>query len=115
MKQPMFSRQTIVLATCAWALSACDEGEPFYRTCPLSASILALCEEDQPGTELTCVVTDHPMCDEGVCAAWEGSASFCSRTCTTTDDCPTESKCLAYLEGSGIQVCVPDVRPQAAE
>ncbi len=101
-----------LLLACSGA-SGCDEGEPFFGACPLSSSIIELCEEERPGTELTCVVTDHPMCNEGVCAAWEGSASFCSRICLTTDDCPLASQCLPYLEGSGIQLCVPDELPVA--
>lgn len=92
------------------SMVACDETEPFFRSCPLSTSIVAICKEDQPNTELTCVVTQHPMCDEGVCAAWEGSGTFCSRTCTGSSECPPESACLPYLDGT-LSVCVPDERP----
>jgi len=93
--------------------SGCDDEAEFFRSCPLSSSIIEVCREDQPNTDLTCVVTEHPMCDERVCAAWEGSGSFCSRTCELTSDCPPDSVCLPYLQGLDISVCVPNERPPA--
>lgn len=94
--------------------AGCDDEEPFFKSCPLSTSIVELCREDQPNTELTCLVTQHPMCVEGVCATWEGSGTFCSRTCTDTADCPPESACLPYLDGS-LSICVPDERPEPGQ
>lgn len=105
---------SFLILLAAAPLFACDEAEPFFRACPLSSSIVAVCREDQPNTDLTCVVTEHPMCDERVCAAWEGSASFCTRTCELTSDCPPASSCLPYLRGMDISVCVPDERPAPA-
>jgi len=95
----------------ALSMGACDAAEPFFRHCPLSQSIITICQENEPDTALTCVVKDHPMCDEQVCAAWEGSDSFCSRLCAADADCPAESTCKAYLD---FAVCVPKVLPPAA-
>lgn len=92
----------------AVAVSSCDDEEPFFRDCPLSTSILEVCEEESTDTDLTCIVREHPMCDEAVCAAWKGSQSFCSRECTGDGDCPAESTCQTYLEFS---VCVPNELP----
>lgn len=111
--KPM-TRMMMVLAALFATGSGCDDEEPFFRSCPLSTSIVEVCKEDQPNTELTCVVTEHPMCVEGVCAAWEGSGTFCSRTCTGTSECPPDSSCLPYLEG-GLSICVPDERPEPGQ
>lgn len=117
MKRTMAVAVPMVLAGLFVAVTSgtgCDDEEPFFRSCPLSTSIVELCREDQPNTELTCLVTQHPMCVEGVCATWEGSGTFCSRTCTDTADCPPESACLPYLDGS-LSICVPDERPEPGQ
>ncbi len=82
------------------ALTACDDEEPFFKPCPLSESIIQLCEEESDDTSLTCVVSDHPMCNEHICAQWKGSDSFCSKVCSADTDCPTGSRCGQYLEFS---------------
>lgn len=89
-------------------VGGCDEEEPFFRHCPLSETLIEVCQENEPDTALTCVVREHPMCDERVCAAWEGSDSFCSRVCTADAECPPASTCKVYLDYS---VCVPDALP----
>jgi len=92
----------------ALAFSACDDAEPFFHHCPLSTTIIDVCEQESTDTELTCVVREHPMCEEQVCASWKGSDSFCSRACAADSDCPVDSTCQAYLAYS---VCVPNAVP----
>lgn len=115
MKQLSTVKTLIGFAIAAALAGGCDDELEFFRSCPLSSSIIEVCREDQPNTDLTCVVTEHPMCDERVCAAWEGSGSFCSRTCELTSDCPPDSVCLPYLQGLDISVCVPNERPPAGQ
>ena len=88
--------------------AACDEEPDFFHPCPLSSSIVEACEAEGQNTQLTCVVTDHPMCEEKVCAAWENSPSFCTRVCDAQEACPLGSTCEAYLD---FKICVPEVVP----
>lgn len=94
----------------ALALGACDEDPAFFHECPLSDTILELCAEQSDDTQLTCIVREHPMCEESICASWKGSASFCSRECTDDAGCPTDSTCQTYLD---FKVCVPNTPPAA--
>lgn len=97
--------RSVVAPFAALALVACDEPPGPFEPCPLSQSILNACAEDAEGTVITCVVSRHPMCTEGVCASWEGSDSFCSQVCDADADCPAGSSCLDHLE---LSFCVPD-------
>ncbi|MFO0744101.1 MAG: hypothetical protein U1F43_00310 [Myxococcota bacterium] len=85
--------------------SACDDKEDFFHDCPLSQTIITACAEEQENADITCAVKAHPMCDEGVCAKFRGSESFCSRVCSETVACPTGSSCQPYLDYA---FCVPD-------
>jgi len=87
------------------AAVGCDDRPGLFTECPLSQSILNACAEDSESTFVTCVVESHPMCEEQVCASWEGSDSFCSRVCDVDADCPAGSRCLDYLR---FGFCVPD-------
>lgn len=84
-------------------LSACDEDE-FFRPCPLSQTIIDVCEADSPTTSLTCVVREHPLCDEQVCSMWQDSEPFCTRSCVEDADCPEGSICEPHLD---FALCVP--------
>ncbi len=103
---PIMRTTTIAvgLLLAALALTACDE-EDFFMECPLSESIIEVCEAQSDATTLTCVVERHPMCDERVCAKWQGSDAFCSRVCTADEECPAGSTCQGYLD---FGFCVPD-------
>ena len=85
--------------------AGCDEKVELFHDCPLSESILQACEAESTETEITCVVAQHPMCEERVCAEWEGSRSFCTKICDATHACPSGSSCEEYLNFS---FCVPD-------
>lgn len=116
MKNSMKTRNALgaMLAPLAWlgalalGASACDDEQPFFHHCPLSSTIIQVCEEESTDTELTCVVKEHPMCDEKVCAAWAGSDSFCTRSCADDSGCPAESTCKPHLD---FKICVPNVLP----
>lgn len=84
-------------------LTACPEDE-FFQPCPMSETILETCRAETQSTTLTCVVADHPLCDDKICATWEDSAPFCSRACAADADCPAGSTCQAYL---AFNFCVP--------
>ncbi|TNF30038.1 MAG: hypothetical protein EP329_14360 [Deltaproteobacteria bacterium] len=98
-------RYLVVAAMALGALSvgACDTTELFHD-CPLSESIVQACEADSSTTALTCVVTDHPLCEEMICAAWQNSDPFCTQACSVNADCPEGSTCETYLD---IAFCVP--------
>ncbi|MFT7579990.1 MAG: hypothetical protein ACI9MR_001657 [Myxococcota bacterium] len=97
----------------ATLLTGCDE-EEFFEACPLSESILEICEAESANTTLSCVVQSHPQCVEDICAKWEDSEPFCSRVCAVDTDCPAASACESYLE---FRFCVPDeiLNPVVAE
>jgi hypothetical protein len=101
-----------VLGSAGTGLVACDEQPGLFVACPLSQSILNACAEDAESTFITCVVERHPMCDERICASWEGSESFCSRPCDTDEECPFGSRCLDHQE---LGFCVPDDIPNTIE
>ena len=87
----------------ALAVGACDT-ETFFHECPLSRSIVDACAANSTTTTLTCVVADHPLCDEKICASWQDSTPFCTRACSLTSDCPDGSTCVTYLD---FAFCVP--------
>jgi hypothetical protein len=101
---------TVTLAIAAFA--GCDDKPGLFQACPLSQSILNACAEEADTTLITCVVEQHPMCDEQICASWEGSDSFCSQMCDVDTDCPTGSKCR---EHNVLAFCVPDDIPNTIE
>lgn len=88
------------------ALGACAEDD-LFSDCPLSNSIQETCESGQASTDLTCVVAEHPFCNEKICARYKGSAPFCSRSCSGDADCPGGSGC-ATVEKLGLSFCVQD-------
>ncbi len=81
------------------------EADPLYIDCPMSDAIKQACASQQSTTQLTCVVEQHPYCNEAICAMWQGSDPFCSRTCSGDGDCPSGSTCQTYLD---INFCVQD-------
>lgn len=85
----------------AGGCSAEDIGDP----CPLSEAIEAACQEEQDTTTYTCVVEEHPTCNEQVCAAWGDAEAFCSRKCDADTDCPGGYTCEDYL---AFGVCVSE-------
>jgi len=87
----------------ALALVGCDE-EEFFHACPLSQSIQDICEAESTTTAITCVVAEHPLCEESVCASWQDSEPFCTRACNVNADCPEASTCEVYLN---FAFCVP--------
>ena len=89
---------------CVFGAAACDDKVELFHDCPLSESIKTACAEESGETEITCVVEQHPMCEERVCAEWQGSRSFCTKICDPTHACPTGSTCEEYLNFS---FCVP--------
>ncbi len=92
------------LLVMALAFGACDE-DPDFMHCPLSNSIIEVCEQQAGGAAVfTCVVEQHPFCVDAICASWEGSDPFCTRACATDTDCPSASTCREYLE---LRFCVP--------
>ncbi|MGM0574155.1 MAG: hypothetical protein ACQEXJ_00280 [Myxococcota bacterium] len=89
-------------------LGACAD-DPLYTDCPLSNSIEAACAEEGETTNFTCVVEQHPYCNESICASWEGSSAFCTRACQADTECPTGSACRETDGQEGtIKFCVPD-------
>jgi hypothetical protein len=95
------------------ALGGCAD-ENLFSTCPLSKSITETCAE-QAGDQatFTCVVADHPYCNQSICASWLGSATFCTRSCSSNGDCegtPSPSTCEVHLAGEAeeLHFCVPD-------
>ncbi len=97
-----------ILALCVAGCSAEDIGDP----CPLSEAIEAACQEEQDTTTYTCVVAEHPSCNEQVCAAWGSAEPFCSRTCETDAECPGSYTCEDYLT---FGVCVSEEALAPAE
>jgi len=98
-------RYLVVAVTALGALSvgACDTTELFHD-CPLSESIVDACEAESTTTDLTCVVTEHPLCEEQICASWRNSEPFCTQACSVNADCPVGSTCETYLD---FAFCVP--------
>lgn len=85
------------------ALSGCPD-DNLFTDCPLSNSIAAACEDVGGGVDFNCVVAEHPYCLEEICASWQGSESFCTRSCVIDDDCPGTSTCESHLQ---LDFCVP--------
>ena len=105
------------LATFGLLLASACTYDDTFSTCPMSKAVLAACASGG-GSELSCVVRDHPQCSENVCLSWKGGESRCTKTCKPeASDCPSGSKCLAYAEfqdpAAGEYFCVQDelVRP----
>ncbi len=100
------SRLSLVLVAVSSliALSGCPD-DNLYTACPLSNSIIEACANAGDGVEYNCVVAEHPYCLEEICASWQGSDSFCTRSCVIDDDCPGTATCESHLD---IKFCVPE-------
>lgn len=75
--------------------AACETQAP-YTTCELDVEVTSkgICAGDGKGST-SCVVTQHPHCQEAVCLSYYGQKPICSRTCTTKDDKDTQGTCDA--------------------
>lgn len=81
------------------------EPDPPFGSCPLSATILEVCEAEATDAAFSCVVASHPVCLDEVCASWQDSEPFCTLMCEDDFECPDGSTCQTYLDDS---FCVPD-------
>lgn len=55
----------------------------------------------------TCVYRTSPECGSSLCATHLSSEAFCTESCEQTEDCPSDSNCIALADGSG-DICVPN-------
>jgi hypothetical protein len=102
----MFISRTLTILVAigiGFTVIGCDP-EPPFGTCPLSATILEVCEEEATDAVFSCVVASHPVCLDEVCASWQGSEPFCTLMCEDDVQCPEGSTCETYLDD---RFCVP--------
>ncbi len=93
------------LALLAGVLPFC-QSQSLFEPCPLSNSIAEACHAKKgSNTIYTCVVADHPFCNEKICASWEGHEARCTKACQADKDCPSGSTCQSYLN---MKFCVRD-------
>lgn len=53
----------------------------------------------------TCVFALSADCNSNICAVYEGSRPFCSKSCQTDSDCPAEARCETSPDD--VRYCVP--------
>lgn len=103
-----------LLALPGWVLLSACETQELYVACKLDPEVTKkdICAGKSGPTADTssCVVTQHPHCDQNICLSYFGGDAFCTRTCTTNADCP-DGECWTYADASGTtpakQYCVP--------
>ncbi len=92
------------LALCAAALgvfAACETQAP-YATCELDTEVTSkgICAGDGKGNT-SCVVTQHPHCQDAICLSYYGQPPICSKVCTSDADC-SNGTCWTFADGSAL-------------
>lgn len=94
--------------TAAVLLIAC--ADDLYTECrldPTSPDIAtATCASDD-GPPRSCVIDNNIECDTGSCGRFQGSAPFCTKSCTDDSDCPV-GQCVEFVFQTGRNYCVQD-------
>lgn len=76
---------------------ACETQAP-YETCALDSEVTSkgICAGDGKGST-SCVVTQHPHCQDAVCLSYYGQKPICSKVCTSDGDC-TNGFCWTFAD-----------------
>lgn len=72
--------------------------EESYEPCRLPPEQKGNCVGE--GKTVNCMV-EHPSCPNNYCVSWQGSDSFCSKSCKKNSDCPDNGCCVPFLLGCG--------------
>ena len=94
--------RTLFVVLSLGLLGSCNYDDTF-STCPLSKATRAACESSG-GSQLSCVVREHPQCSQDICLSWKGGEAHCTLPCTEKGlECPSGSTCVPYTEGAEVQ------------
>lgn len=102
----------ILLVVAALWLTSCGEEGGFGSFCQLTPSMLDNCANEVEDSKLTCIYSGYPTCNGKVCAIWQESRAFCTRTCTDDGGCPGDATCQQYFEE---KFCIPNVLPEIGQ
>lgn len=77
-----------------------------------SPEVLRECQANDRQDKVSCVVDDHPECEERICVSHRGSTSFCTARCEVDAECPRGGFCATQLVEDRIErYCVaPELR-----
>jgi len=103
-------------------LAAGCETQETYAPCELDSEVTSkgICASDKKGGDTSCVVTEHPHCDTGICLSYFSKAPRCSIACTSpsaetsASECGPNAFCFTFkdeVSASGAKLieryCVP--------
>lgn len=100
---------TLTMMVCAgcsvFLLAGCVDD--LYADCPLDAQSLdqAVAECAAQDVKRGCVVENQTACETSVCARFQGSSPFCTKSCASDGDCP-DGQCLEFVFQTGRKYCV---------
>lgn len=84
--------------------------DDLYAPCQLDASspVAAVAEcGANDGPDRSCAVDNQTQCDTGSCGRYQGSEPFCTKVCSSDNDCPS-GQCVELVFQSGRSYCVED-------
>lgn len=82
--------------------TACD----FPQAPEINEACSTRLDDQQNPSVTTCIDTFNADCSSRLCVSFQGSSAFCSESCSSEGDCPSQATCQTSSDGVG--VCVPD-------
>ena len=105
----------------AWALVACPvagigcETQVQYAACELDKEVTDkvegknICNGTTKGGDTSCVVTQHPHCDQSICLSYYSQTAFCTKKCVNNTECGPNTCCWTFKDEPTTQkYCVPN-------
>ena len=104
------SRLTTVMVVGALSSLFVGCNDDLYAPCPLDPAspdrAVAECGANDDIGARSCVVDNQVAnCDTGACGRYQGSEPFCTKQCTTDDDCDG-GRCVEFVFQSQRNYCV---------
>lgn len=111
-----------VAGSAALATMAACETQKLYVECKLDDDVTkkGICSGSKSADKDTssCVVREHPQCDQSVCLSYFGLTPFCTTTCSDANDgvCGNDAFCWTFSDADPVtkstkqQYCVPNAK-----
>jgi len=105
MRYPVNARVPLLLGVLSLLGQSCVFQDS-YETCGFSTGHAQQCivqsddsNEVKKAKEAANCVVDQPLCPDGFCVSYGGSAGFCSMECESDKDCPDGGACMEFAFG----------------
>ncbi|MSP90184.1 MAG: hypothetical protein EXR79_00025 [Myxococcales bacterium] len=106
-------RLAIVWLAAAAAHVGCDT-QAQYAPCELDKEVTDkvvgknICNGTSKAGDTSCVVTQHPHCDQSICLSYYSQTAFCTKMCVNNTECGPNTCCWTFKDEPTTQkYCVP--------